>query len=405
MPAKRCASRGFVQNEHCRVTEAALAPLHVVDYAAVMTRLWPGKGQTETMDTMTHTDASAPLLGFWYPALLSKAVRPGQMQAQTLLDVPLLVCRDRQGRVAVLRDLCPHRAMPLSFGRFDGRHVECPYHGWQFDLDGRCQQIPALPQDTTVAVDKIGVRTYPACDQDGYVWVYMPDADGLPSTLPAVPTLPVLSATYRMLHIATTLTCTIDHGIVGLMDPAHGPFVHQSVWWRTRASIHDKVKVFEPLPAGFRMRPHRPSRNSAPYKLLGLTGTPVTTTIDFLLPNLRLELVEAGRWWFSSRATVTPITATQCRIDFCAAWNCFRWLPLFTPLVRGFARMFLQQDKRAMERQALGLRSTSSMMLLGDADMPARWYFRLKAAHRAARQHGGPLQHPLTEPVTLRWRS
>jgi phenylpropionate dioxygenase-like ring-hydroxylating dioxygenase large terminal subunit len=357
------------------------------------------------METVTRIDASAPLLGFWYPALLSKAVPPGHMQAQTLLNVPLVICRDRQGRVAALRDLCPHRAMPLSFGHFDGTCVECPYHGWQFDLDGRCRRIPSLVEDATLAVEKIGVRTYPARDKDGYVWVYMPETHDVPETLPEVPKLPVLSERYQLLHIATTLTCTIDNGIVGLMDPAHGPFVHQSIWWRTRASMHEKAKVFEPLPSGFRMRPHRPSQNSAPYKLLGLSGTPVTTTIDFLLPNLRLELVEAGRWWFSSRATVTPITSETCRIDFCAAWNCFRWVPLFKPLVRSFARMFLKQDKRAMERQALGLRSTASMMLLGDADMPARWYLRLKAAYLATRQHGGPLEHPLQEPVTLRWRS
>jgi hypothetical protein len=153
------------------------------------------------------------------------------------------------------------------------------------------------------------------------------------------------------------------------------------------------------------MRAHSPSRNSVPYKLLGLAGAPVTTTIDFVLPNLRLELVQAGHWWFSSRATVTPITQDQCRIDFCAAWNCFRWVPFLPMLVRGLARVFLNQDKRAMERQALGLRSTPSMMLLGDADMPARWYYRLKAAYLATRQHGGALDHPLKGPVTLRWRS
>jgi hypothetical protein len=45
------------------------------------------------------------------------------------------------------------------------------------------------------------------------------------------------------------------------------------------------------------------------------------------------------------------------------------------------------------------------MMLLDDADTPAKWYFKLKAACLAARQHGGPLEHPLKEPVTLRWRS
>ena len=357
------------------------------------------------MHTVTQAAQSAPLLGFWYPALRSHEVRPGRMKAQTLLGLSLVICRDRQGRVAALRDICPHRAMPFSFGRFDGARLECGYHGWQFDMEGRCRYIPALVEGAGVQTEKIGVATYPACDQDGYVWVYMPDAQGVPTPLPDVPTLPMLSEPYRTLHIATTLTCTVDNGIVGLMDPAHGPFVHQSVWWRRRSSIHEKSKVFEPLPSGFRMRAHSPSRNSAPYKLLGLAGAQVTTTIDFILPNLRLELVQAGHWWFSSRATVTPLTQEQCRIDFCAAWNCFRWVPLFTALVRSFARLFLHQDKRAMERQAMGLRAASSMMLLGDADTPARWYFRLKAAHLAARQRGSALDHPLKGPVTLRWRS
>jgi phenylpropionate dioxygenase-like ring-hydroxylating dioxygenase large terminal subunit len=356
------------------------------------------------METTAQAAQSAPLLGFWYPALLSKAVRLGRMQAQTLLGLPLIICRDSQGRSTALQDLCPHRAMPLSFGHFDGARLECPYHGWQFDMDGRCRHIPALVDDGALQIERIGVQTYPARDQDGYVWVYIPDRQGLPATLPDVPKLPVLSERYRLLHISTTLTCTIDQGIIGLMDPAHGPFVHQSVWWRSRTSMHEKAKVFEPLPAGFRMRAHSPSQNSAPYKLLGLAGAPVTT-IDFLLPNLRLELVQAGRWWFSSQAAVTPMHQEQCRIDFCAAWNCFRWVPFLPTLVRRFARRFLNQDKWAMERQAMGLRSAPSMMLLGDADMPARWYYKLKAAYLAARQHGGALDHPLKGPVTLRWRS
>src|SRR2546427_6931240 len=88
--------------------------------------------------------SSAPLLGFWYPATLAIAVRPGKMRAQVLLGLPLLICRDSQGRLAALRDICPHRGMPLSFGHFDGTILECCYHGWQFDMEGRCRHIPAL---------------------------------------------------------------------------------------------------------------------------------------------------------------------------------------------------------------------------------------------------------------------
>ena len=122
---------------------------------------------------------------------------------------------------------------------------------------------------------------------------------------------------------------SIDHGIIGLMDPAHGPFVHQAWWWRSRHSIHEKKKNFEPIPNGFRMSAHTPSSNSAPYKLLRLyaDADSITTTIDFVLPNLRTETIRAGKYWFSSLTTVTPITRNHCRIDVVAAWNLFRWVP------------------------------------------------------------------------------
>ena len=64
-------------------------------------------------------------------------------------------------------------------------------------------------------------------------------------TLPPVPEVPKFSAKFRSAHLTAELPCNVDHGIIGLMDPAHGPFVHQAWWWRSRASIHEKTKHFE----------------------------------------------------------------------------------------------------------------------------------------------------------------
>src|SRR2546425_8789695 len=137
-------------------------------------------------ESSTRPASSAPLLGFWYPATLATAVRPGKMRAQVLLGLPLLICRDSQGRLAALRDICPHRGMPLLFGHFDGTILECCYHGWQFDMEGRCQHIPALVADSSLQVDKIGVTTYPCEERDGYVWVYLPDPSDKTSAPPEV---------------------------------------------------------------------------------------------------------------------------------------------------------------------------------------------------------------------------
>src|SRR5207253_7060328 len=87
-----------------------------------------------------------------------------------------------------------------------------------------------------------------------------------------IPRVPTFSEKYVLTHLTADLPCSVDHGIIGLMDPAHGPFVHQSWWWRSKHSIHEKQKHFEPIPDGFRMSAHAPSSNSAPYKLMRMAG-------------------------------------------------------------------------------------------------------------------------------------
>src|SRR3954466_16177691 len=89
-------------------------------------------------------NGAAPLREAWYYALPGHRLKRGAMLAKTLLGEPLLIGRDAAGVPFALRDLCPHRGVPLSCGRFDGREVECCYHGWRFATDGRCTAIPSL---------------------------------------------------------------------------------------------------------------------------------------------------------------------------------------------------------------------------------------------------------------------
>jgi phenylpropionate dioxygenase-like ring-hydroxylating dioxygenase large terminal subunit len=226
------------------------------------------------------------------------------------------------------------------------------------------------------------------------------------ATLPA-PRVPTFSEKYKIAYLTADLPCSVDHGIIGLMDPAHGPFVHQAWWWRSRQSIHEKQKNFEPIPYGFRMSAHTPSSNSAPYKLLRLyaDADSITTTIDFVLPNMRLETIRAGKYWFSSLTTVTPITRDHCRIDVVAAWNIFRWMPFGPQLLKFAFAKFVRQDQETMEKQSEGLKHNPHLMLIDDADRPAKWYFQLKEEYLKSKRSGQEMQHPMTGPVTLKWRS
>jgi len=349
------------------------------------------------------------LWGFWYPALRSERVRGRKLERAQLLEIPLVLGRDSAGKPFALRDACPHRAFPLSFGASDGKTVECAYHGWQFDAHtGQCQHIPSLMADSKLKPERIYAGSFACEERDGYIWVFASNPEGRPAATdaPPAPELPTFSERYKIAHLAAELPCSVDHGIIGLMDPAHGPFVHQAWWWRTRHSIRDKAKQFEPIPNGFRMSPHAPSANSAPYKLLKwITGEPATTTIDFVLPNQRFEQIRAGRYWLSSRTTVTPVRRDLCRLDFVAAWNILPWFPVVRFIIEVLGPRFIRQDTEVIKKQSLGLAYEDRMMLVDDADRQARWYFELKAAYLESQRTGEPLRHPLPVPVTLRWRS
>jgi phenylpropionate dioxygenase-like ring-hydroxylating dioxygenase large terminal subunit len=357
-------------------------------------------------------DASAPagppaemIFGEWYPAMRAEGLKRGGTAITTLLGIPMLVGRKNDGKLFAMRDLCPHRGIPLSAGWFDGETVQCKYHGWRFEpCSGRCEEIPSLTSFDSLEPTKIFANSFPIAERDGYAWVYVPEAGAGrivdEGSLPPVPELPKFTDRYRSAHLTAELPCNVDHGIIGLMDPAHGPFVHRAWWWRSAGSIHEKTKKFEPVENGFRMSAHAPSSNSAPYKLL---GKPVTT-IDFVLPNRRYETIVADkggkRRWFASLTTVTPVTATTCRIDVYSAWNIAYWVPFVPPIAKYFGAKFVAQDQQTMVEQARGLRSNPGLMLIDDADKPAKWYFALKQ-----RRLKGEGEHPLQGPVELHWRS
>jgi phenylpropionate dioxygenase-like ring-hydroxylating dioxygenase large terminal subunit len=360
---------------------------------------------TAETDTRIEGPAATLIYDDWYPALRTDTLRAGKLKKAMLLDIPLVLGRRGDGHVFALRDSCPHRGIPLSYGWFDGERVTCRYHGWEFEpCSGRCELIPSLTSVDKLDAKRIYATAFPCQERDGHAWVYVAGpgtgrkSEG--SERRSVPELAKFGERYRTAHLSADLPCNVDHGIIGLMDPAHGPFVHQAWWWRSRASIREKTKRFEPICEGFRMSAHAPSANSAPYRLLGVYGKPVETTIDFALPNRRTELIRCGDKWFSSLTTVTPVTSSTCRIDVIAAWNVLYYVPFFTPVAKFFGAKFVRQDQETMIQQAEGLRHNPSLMLIDDADKPAKWYFALKQARL-----DGEGRHPMSGPVELHWRS
>ena len=346
------------------------------------------------------------LTDIWYFVALSSALKPGKLARYVLLGEPVLLGRSHAGELFALRDICPHRAAPLSAGRFHrevsgAETIECPYHGWRFGADGACAAIPSLVADQAMEVSRIAVRRYPVAESQGLVFVWVA-ADGRAAGQPTEPPPRfegVVGGKPRLVD-QMVFAAHIDHAVVGLMDPAHGPYVHQQWWWRSKQSQHEKAKRFEPRDQGFAMVRHEPSKNSRAYAILG--GEPLTE-ITFRLPGLRWEHVTVGKRQVLSLTCLTPVNETTTRITQ-IVWSDHPAFWLLKPVIAAGARAFLRQDGEMVDLQNEGLRYDPSLLWIDDADRQAKWYQQLKREWVASRRDERAFKNPV-EPVTLRWRS
>ncbi|MGE5086075.1 MAG: Rieske 2Fe-2S domain-containing protein [Bacillota bacterium] len=341
------------------------------------------------------------LKNVWYVGLPSAELAVNKAQPRKILGEPVVFYRDSKGKVSAMRDICPHRGIPLSYGRVVNDTLECPYHGWKFDGTGTCTEIPSLCPDQDLNPNKIKVRTYPVHEAQGLIWVFMGDKDFDVSKAPQPPEMKAFAADKKPnLTYVVNFPCHVDHAVIGLMDPAHGPYVHKSWFWRSEKTMLEKKKLFGPVDFGFQMIRHQPSKNSKAYKILG--GVP-TTEITFTLPCVRVEHVQVGARNFYSFTALTPMDEKNTRITQLACWD-MPWLTLLKPVVDKFGKVFLGQDMDAVTKQQEGLKYDPSLMLIKDADTQAKWYYSLKTEYHEALEQKREFMNPVKQ-TELRWRS
>ena len=119
---------------------------------------------------------------YWLPALAISELPHANCPAVRLhiLGEKLLAFRNSEGRVGIVDESCPHRRASLYFGRSEDCGIRCAYHGWLFDVEGRCLEIPSEPADSKVK-QRVQLKSYPALEQGGVIWVYMGPAEHQPS--------------------------------------------------------------------------------------------------------------------------------------------------------------------------------------------------------------------------------
>ena len=178
-----------------------------------LTRVGPGTPMGELMRQ------------YWIPALQSGDLpeKDGTPMRVRLLGENLVAFRNSEGRVGLIDHVCPHRCASLFFGRNEENGLRCLYHGWKFDIEGRCVDVPNEPPGSKLH-EQVRVKAYPCVEKNGIIWTYM-GADG--SNPPPLPELGwALVGPTRRGALRYQRECNWLQAMEGDFDSSHLSFLH-----------------------------------------------------------------------------------------------------------------------------------------------------------------------------------
>jgi len=164
-------------------------------------------------------------VNFWYPMAVGEELADSPVPVRCM-GLDFVLFRDGAGQARCLSNTCVHRGGSLAGGKVAGDCVQCPYHGWEFDGDGRCQRIPSLGPDARIPA-RTRADAYPVQERWGLVFAYLGD-------LPEGERPPLLEVAeegqdgWRLTMQHFELRSNYQRSVENGLDPAHNEFVHDT---------------------------------------------------------------------------------------------------------------------------------------------------------------------------------
>jgi len=221
----------------------------------------PGSSK-RTAGIVNNLELSNKLKEHWYPVEFSSKLKADGLLPLELFGEKWVLFRDKKGVAACLQDECAVRSCPLSSGRVCDGHVQCLYHGLEFDSNGECVKMPS-----TQVLNDVRVKTLPIAESDGFIWIW--PGETTPKELPDCVNPP----NDFEIHSELMLEVPVEHGLLleNLLDLAHAPFTHTSTFAKGWP-IPDAVKFHA-------------------QKLLGGNWDPYPIDMSFETPCMVLSLI------------------------------------------------------------------------------------------------------------------
>jgi len=279
------------------------------------------------------------LVNDWHVVARSSDLPAGKVLRARLLGEEIVLWRSGSGSVMAWQDLCIHRGARLSLGWVSGDRLVCPYHGWEYDVNGVCVRIPAHPDQKPPA--KARVRTYRAVERYGYIWVSLGD----PKT--DVPYFAEwYDSSFRKIYCGPyRIRSSGPRAIENFLDVAHFPFVHAGFLGdpsRPEIPDYEVVKTEEGIVAK-NIRVWQPNPDGTGV------GRWETYTYMVLRPLTTYFTKESNGKVFSIFYTVTPVEQAESIGWMIIAMNYAHEVP--EEQIRSFEDKIVSQDVPVVESQ------------------------------------------------------
>ncbi|KRB02803.1 LysR family transcriptional regulator [Pseudomonas sp. Root68] len=327
----------------------------------------------------------------WYVAAWSSEIPVDKLLARTILNVPVVLWRDTNGKVVAFEDRCCHRGAPLSKGRLEGDQLRCMYHGLLFDTVGRCVEIPGQERIPPQAK----VRTFPIVEKHKWIWIWVGDASlADPSLIPDTHWLD--DPEWRSLEGYTYYTTNYLLIADNLLDLAHLPYVHPNTLGGDEAYAAC-IPMVEKLENGVRVTRWGEGIKPAPFvqKVKNYPGSVDRWNIyDFLLPSIFLmdsgmqpsgQNAKAGNRVnaaeFRSTQALTPETDESTHYFFSQPHNFAIDDPEVTLAIHNQVVTAFQEDSDMIHAQDRMLKLTSDFKMIPIGADAALSYFRWLVAN------------------------
>ena len=280
----------------------------------------------------------------WYFLALSGEIKAGKQVRRMLLGEPIVIGRTTAGNVFALRDICPHRLVPLSAGRqleTDGEPtLECPYHGWRFGTDGVCRLLPSLTEDDATDPSRIRVRRYPAHEVSGAIFVFVA-SDPKKSDAPqdGLPDLGHFSTPPRIVADAA-LDLSAETALPTFADPEARPLLPAHWTWHplNADSAADRSSV-DATVRGW-LRTYEPKRPSS-TRLKTMLGREIELHSQYEAPGFRWDKLSTPKATLLTLTCLVPAGSDKTRmvqLAWCEGAPLLRFLVSPGPL-NGFAAL------------------------------------------------------------------